>query len=242
MTTGELIVIASVVFAAATVTMVAGFGFALLAMPLLTLAVPVSQAVVIVVLLGLCSTTWQAVALRRDALRPLVRQLTVSACVGMPLGLVILDVVDDRPLRVGLGAAVLVATVFLACQPRLAHVGPGLEYSLGFVSGVLNTSLGTNGPPLVFVLQARRLRPDQFRATIAVVFMLSNILAAALFVVDGKLTGAGLAASAAALPAWFAGSSLGAAIRPRVSATHFRWMVLLLLLTTGSTAIIAAFV
>lgn len=240
MTAVELIVIAAVVLLSATVNMVAGFGFALLAMPLMTLAVPVAQAVVIVLLLGFCSTTWQAISLRRHALRPLLKQLTLSAYIGMPLGLVVLNVVGDQPLRIGLGVAVLVATAFLACHVRLSHVGPLFDYLLGFVSGVLNTSLGTNGPPLVFALQARGLKPDQFRATIATVFMLSNLLAIALFAVDGRVTGSGLLASAIALPPWLAGSTLGAAIRPRVSSAHFRQMVLLLLLTTGTTAIVAA--
>lgn len=240
MTAFELILIAAVVFVSATVNMIAGFGFALLAMPLMTLAVPVAEAVVIVLLLGFCSTAWQAVTLRSHALRPLIKQLTVSAYLGMPVGLVVLNVVNDRPLRIGLGAAVLVASAFLACQVRLSHIGASLDYSLGFVSGALNTSLGTNGPPLVFVLQARGLKPDQFRATIATVFMLSNLLAIALFVIDGKLTGDGLIASAIALPPWLAGSSLGAVIRPRVSPTYFRRMVLLLLVTTGATAIVAA--
>ena len=58
----------------------------------------------------------------------------------------------------------------------------------GFTSGVLNTSLGTNGPPLVFDLQARAIDANTFRATISMVFVFGNMLALTLFVLDGKVT------------------------------------------------------
>ena len=62
----------------------------------------------------------------------------------------------------------------------------------GFVSGVLNTSLSTNGPPIVFALQARHLPPDRFRGTINVVFACCNILGTTLFIAAGKVGPDGL--------------------------------------------------
>ena len=55
-TTGQLIVVAVAIFVAAFVQMLAGFGFALLAMPVMTLAIPVEEAVVIVAILSLATT------------------------------------------------------------------------------------------------------------------------------------------------------------------------------------------
>ena len=189
MSTGQLIVVAVAIFSAAFVQMLAGFGFALLAMPIMTLAVPVEEAVVIVAIFGLATTGWQSIHLRRDAEPGLVRRLTLFSLLGMPLGLVVLNVVDDRTLRIVLGVSVL--TRHLCCWRGVSaspHVGPGLDAGCGFLSGVLNTSLGTNGPPLVFDLQARGLDADSFRATISAVFVFSNIVALLLFIADGKVT------------------------------------------------------
>jgi uncharacterized membrane protein YfcA len=238
--TGELIVVAVAVFAAVAVYMVAGFGFALLAMPMMTFAVPVEQAVVVVALLAIVSTTRQAVRFRREARIPLARRLVLASYAGMPVGLVVLNVADDRPLRMVLGIGVLVATVVLARDITLEHVGPRLDHVLGFVSGVANTSIGTNGPPLVFDLQSRRLRPDEFRGTIAVVFALGNVFSLLLFLVDGKITTDGLVAAGIAFPAWVLGTLLGRALRPMVPEAHFRRLVLCLLLLTGVTTIVAA--
>lgn len=240
MTTAQLIVVAVAVFVAAFVQVIAGFGFALLSMPIMTLALPVEQAVVVSTLLGMVSTTWQGWHFRADARRPLVKRLTLAAFVGMPLGLVILNVVDDRTLKVVLGVAVLIATAMLVRRINLSHVGSRLDYGAGFLSGVLNTSLSTNGPPLVFDLQARHLAPDEFRATITMVFALSNVVGLSLFLLDGKVTADGLQAALVAVPAWVLGLALGWPVRKHVHGERFRWMVLVLLFGAGTSTIVFA--
>lgn len=236
-TSGQLVVVVVAIFVAAYVQILAGFGFALLAMPIMTIAVPVQQAVVVSTLLGALSTAWQAWHLRRDADRLLVRRLVIAAFVGMPLGLFALNVVSDRALRIALGVAVLVATYLLIRQVNLHHVGPALDYGVGFVSGVLNTSLSTNGPPLVFGLQARHLSPAQFRSTINLVFAFSNVAGVTLFALDGKFTWRGVTAAAIAVPAWLIGQALAWPVRKRLAPERFRTMVLSLLGVAGVSTI-----
>lgn len=240
MSAGDLIVVAAAILAASFVQVIAGFGFALLAMPIMTLAIPVERAVVVATLLGAATSAWQSIHQRADADRLLVRRLVIGAYVGMPLGLVVLNVVADRPLRIVLGISVLVATGLLARRMSLAHVGPTLDYPCGFLSGVLSTSLATNGPPLVFVLQARHLHPDRFRATIVAVFALSNVLALTLFIADGKITDDGLRAAALAVPAWIVGQGLGWPVRRHMHGERFRWLVLALMFAAGATAVLFA--
>lgn len=240
MTTGQLILIASAIFAASLVQVVAGFGFALLCMPIMVISVPVEEAVVISALTSIMSTTWMAVHLRHHAQVPLLRRLVLASFVGMPLGLVILNVVSDFALQLTLGISVLIATALLATNANLSHVGPRMDYAMGFTSGVLNTSLSTNGPPLVFDLQARRLTADQFRATISATFALGNVVGIALFIADGKVNRTGLKATAIALPAWAAGQLIGWPLRKHVDGERFRILVLCLLCAAGVSTILFA--
>ena len=240
MTTSDLIVVAVAVFAAIIVYMVAGFGFSLLAMPVMTFAIPVEDAVTVAILLAVMGTGHQAITHRRHVRRPLAARLVVSSFVGMPLGLLALDVVSDRTLRIALGIGVIVATVVLIRNLTLEHVGPPLDYVMGFVSGVGNASIGTNGPPIVFDLQSRRLAPNEFRGTIATVFVLGNLFTVGLFLLDGKIDGDGLQAVAIAFPAWLLGALLGRALQPRVPERLFRRLVLGLLLVTGVATIATA--
>ena len=205
MTGLELTVVVAAVFVAAVVQVLSGFGFALLSVPLMTLAVDAKEAVVISTLMGAGVSSWQAWHGRRHTDRPVAKRMVIGAYLGMPLGLLVYLTVDDHVLRLLLGIAVLIAVVLLAIRLDLRHVGPGLDTGAGFLSGVLNTSLSTNGPPLVFALQTRHLPPDVFRATINTVFACSNLLGVTLFVVSGKLNHDGLTAAAIALPAGLMG-------------------------------------
>lgn len=241
-TTAQLIVVGMAVFVAAFMQIVAGFGFALLAVPLMTLAVEPKVAVVVSTLTGIFVTSWQAYKDRALADKVLVKRMTIGAYVGMPLGLLVFVSVDDNVLRFLLGVAVLVATVLLALRVNLHHVGPRLDYGAGFISGVLATSLSTNGPPLVFDLQARQLSAPTFRATISTVFALSNFGGLALFIAAGEITRDGIVAAAVTIPAMLFGQLLGFPIRKHVHGERFRWLVLLLLMAVAVSAIVNAIV
>jgi uncharacterized membrane protein YfcA len=240
MTTAEYVTVAAAVFAAGFVQVLSGFGFSLLAMPLMTLQVPTKEAVVIATLLGGSVTMYQAWHGRHHVERRIARRMVIGAYLGMPLGLWVYLSVDEHVLRGALGGAVLVAAVLLAMRLQLSHVGSGLDLGAGLVSGVLNTSLSTNGPPLVFALQARHLRPDAFRGTINVVFACCNVLGVTLFLAAGKVTGDGLLAALVALPALAAGQALGFPLRRHVAGDRFRTLVLGLLVVTAATSIVSA--
>jgi uncharacterized protein len=241
-TTTQLIVVGAAVFIAAFMQVVAGFGFALLAVPLMTLAIEPKVAVVVSTLTGVFVTSWQAYKDRAVAERPLVKRMTIAAYVGMPLGLLVFVTVNDDMLRLLLGVAVLIAVVLLAMRVNLHHVGPHLDYGAGFISGVLATSLSTNGPPLVFALQARQLPADRFRATIATIFALSNIGGLALFIASGQITRDGIVAAAVTIPAMVLGQLLGYPIRKHVHGERFRVLVLILLVIAAISAIVNAIV
>lgn len=232
--------VAVAVFVAITVYMIAGFGFALIAMPVMTFALPVEDAVVVAVLLAIVSTGHQAVTHRAHVRRPLAARLVVASFAGMPVGLLALNVFEDRTLKIALGVGVVVATLVLLRDLTLAHVGPTLDYAMGFVSGVANASIGTNGPPLVFDLHSRRLSPNEFRGTIATVFVLGNLFTIMLFLIDGKIDTDGLRAVAVAAPAWLVGAAFGRALQPKLPEHLFRKLVLALLLVTGVATIATA--
>jgi uncharacterized protein len=241
-TAPDLVMVTVAVFAAAFVQVLSGFGFALLAMPLMTLAISTKEAVVISTLLGAGITVFQAWHSRAAVDRQIARRMVIGAYAGMPLGLWVYIAVDEQVLRAMLGVSVLIAVVLLAGRISLAHVGNGLDFGSGFASGVLNTSLSTNGPPLVFVLQARQLGPDAFRGTINTVFACCNVLGIALFVLAGKVHHDGVLAAAVALPALIAGQLLGFPLRRHVTGERFRVLVLGLMVLAAVTTIAGALI
>jgi uncharacterized membrane protein YfcA len=230
----------AVILFAAFIHGIAGFAFGLMSVPLLALLLPAHQAVVISSLVGASSNVWQAWVHRDHVDRAAVRDLTVSAYLGMPVGLVVFKLVSSRTLQVLLGVAVVAAVVVLVSRVDVSRVGRRFEYGCGFVSGVLNTSLSTNGPPVVFALQARGLPPDLFRGTISLFFTICNVGALVGFALAGKVNRAGVLVSLVALPALLVGLAGAGPVRRRIDPRRFRALVLVLLVVSAASAILAA--
>ena len=233
--------VVAVVAVASLAQSLAGFGFGLLAVPLMTLMIAPHQAVIVATVIGTVSTTLQAVIDRRFCDWSLAKRLAIAAYVGMPFGLFVFVAVSESALRFALGVVVLIATIVLARGFSFKGESRFMDFLMGFFSGVLSTSTSTNGPPLVFLLQARGIEPHVFRATINSVFALSNVLALILFGASGEMEKTGMVAAVVALPVLFLSLRVGYALRPRVKVEHFKKLVLTMLLLSGLSVLSSAF-
>ena len=198
------------------------------------------DAVVVSVLVASVSTTTQAVADRRFTEWKTVRRLSLMSYAGMPFGLFVFNVVSERNLRLGLGAVVIVATVLIVRNFQIPDNARRYDWVLGFVSGVLNTSTSTNGPPLVFLLKSRSMDAASFRATLNTVFSIANIGALILFLGSGKMSEENLVGAAFALPALALTLRIGYAMRKRVNEETFTRLVVGLMLLSGASVLISA--
>lgn len=237
----EILWVVVVVAVSSLAQSLAGFGFGLLAVPLMTLVIAPHQAVIVATMIGTVSTTLQAVIDRRFCDWSMAKRLSIAAYAGMPLGLYVFVVVSESALRFALGVVVLGATVVLARGFSFKGHSRLMDWLMGGMSGVLSTSTSTNGPPLVFLLQARGLEPHIFRATINTVFALSNFVALILFASSGEMESNGALAALVALPFLFLSLRAGYALRPRVKVEHFKKLVLGMLFLSGVSVLSSAF-
>lgn len=235
--------VAVIVLFAACAQMVSGFGFALMAVPLMGLAIDLKTAVVISTICGTASNTYQAIVDGRHRDARLVRVLIIFSLLGMPFGALLLDRVDVEVLQVIIGIVVLFALGVVVRQPKAQRRdGWFPEASAGFVSGVLATSTSTNGPPLVFLLRSKGLAPEEFRATINTVFSFVAFLTVGIFVASGRFTSDVFAGAVVALPGLVIGMFLGVRLRAWVSIDLFWKIVALLLVVTAMSSIFSGLV
>ena len=240
-TTTQVVVVGGAIFFSAMVTAVAGFGFGLMSVPLMSLAIDLHSAVIVSSIVAVLANLVQTMLFRRHLDRRLGNRLLAASIVGLPIGYVIYALVNDDILRIILGIGVVIAVAALARGLNLAHLGPRIDWVLGFISGVLNTSISTSGPPLVFDLQARKLAPEAFRATINYIFLVSGFLGLVLFVGGGKVHVHELRAGLIAAPALALGMWVGLPLRRRFSPERFRVLVLVLLVAGAVGAVAKAF-
>lgn len=236
----ELFGIASAMGIAAFVQSISGFGLALLSVPLMSLFADVRLSVVVVNLIGLMTTSAQAWKEKDHADAPLAVRITIAAIVGMPLGLIAFIYLSDTYLKVGLGVVVLFVTLLLMRGFTLRSSSRTADWLLGGASGALSTSVGTNGPPLVFLFQARQMTQEVFRATISRVFVFSNVVTVAIFAFAGKITKDSVVAAVVSLPVLVLAIMLGFRTRRFVNQQRFRVLVLSLLVISGISIIVSA--
>jgi uncharacterized protein len=218
-----------------------GFGFALVAAPILFALLGPREAVTAGALLALLAN---ALTLATERRRPavLVRDagmLVGWALPGLALGALALRELPERPLSALVALAVLAALVGrvrsrgVAVRPRAWHAPVA-----GASSGALATSTSLSGPPLVFYLLARGAAPAAMRDTLAAVFVaqallgLPALLATGTFAVPGSIW----ALAAAAL----AGQLLGRRAFAWLHGERYERAVVVLLAVTALVALAAS--
>lgn len=240
-TSTQVLFVAVAVFASAAVTAVAGFGFGLMSVPLMSLVIDLHSAVIVSSIVAIPVNAAQMLLYRKVRERVIGNRLLIASIVGLPFGYLVYALISDRALRFALGAGVLLAVVALARGLDLAHVGPHMDWAMGFSSGVLNTSISASGPPLVFDLQARNISANAFRGTLNYIFLFSGVIGLGIFAVGGKVHEREVATGLIALPAMGLGLLSGLPMRRRFSPERFRVLVLVLLVAGAVAAVAKAF-
>ncbi len=216
-----LLVSGLIIALAAFVQSTTGFGFALIAVPLLATVTDPQRAVVSVTAVSLLLSAWVGWRHRAALDREAVIGYTWTGLLGMPVGLLVLLVVPSSALKILVGVVVLLAVAGMLLRYRVS--GRGWQIAAGLLGGALLTSTGMNGPPIVIGLDARALPPARFRATLQAIFALQGVVAVGLFAVSGLVdreVGPLVIADAVALPiGWRLGALLFHRLSPNSSAS-----------------------
>jgi uncharacterized membrane protein YfcA len=144
-----------------------------------------------IVVLALVITTLTLVVEHR---RPQVDARETIALVGWTLpglvaGALVLRVASERPLTILVALVVLAAVALrLRSAPRSHPWSHRRTAVAALTSGVLSTSTGVGGPPLVFHLLGRGWSRGLMRDTLTVVWVLGGILSAGALIITGTFT------------------------------------------------------
>jgi uncharacterized membrane protein YfcA len=210
----------AVVFLATLVRSAFGFGEALIAVPLLSLSIPVQIAAPVAVLL---SITIAAVVVVQDRRKIHVRStawLLAPTFVGIPFGILLLTAVDQRVVKSLLAAVIVTFSGYFllgARPPELRRDSRPWLLGCGFFAGLFGGAYGMNGPPLVIYGAMRRWSPQHFRATLQGYFLPASIVAMAGYWVSGlwvpTVTHYYLISLPVAIPAIFLGRAVNYRLR-----------------------------
>ena len=165
------LVAAAAVAAGAALQSATGFGFSIVAAPLVFAVVDPEEAVGLLIVLGSLVNVLTLVSERRRP-RPVIRECAVLLAFALPgavAGVAILRALDPVALQVAVSVGVVATLIArrLAKRRTSAWGGP----LAGLAAGALTTSTTTAGPPLIVYLLGRELEPVQVRDTMPVCFL-----------------------------------------------------------------------
>jgi len=232
----------AIAFLAAACQSLTAFGFALVAVPLLSLAWEVKPAVVTSTVVGTLILLPLLYEVRGRVPIGRVAPMLLGSMAGIPIGVLILERIDAVTLEVVVASVVIVGSVLIYFSPGLRLRRPPAPLSLlvGGLSGALRAATSMGGPPVVLYALALEREVERFRATLLAVFLPTSVVTIAALAAAGRVTGDVLLVSIVAQPAVVLGSLSGRWARAHVSEALFRLVVLALLLASSGAMLASA--
>ena len=223
---GVLLVAAAVAVAAGAVLQSAtGFGFALVAAPLLFPALGPEEAIGTLLVLACVGSVLILTAERRRP-RPLGGDAATIVAASLPgaiAGAIVLRSLDPATLQYAVTISVGAALLVRWTAPR----GPRRRRrwwsapAAGIAAGALTTSTNASGPPLLLHLTGRRTEPARVRDTINVCYLgLSAVSAGALWITHTSDALPDPAVLAVLVPLVVLGNLVGRPIFSRLAVGH----------------------
>ena len=235
----EILAASVALFLGSAVVSTVGFGYGMIASPLLLLFVEPQTVVVtinsVVLALFVLITYRNRSYLSVRTILP----ISLAGLAGVPFGVWALSSVDASVLRVSIAGLILLLALVAVLRVRWpSSQQRALGPLIGFVVGALVAALGIGGPFLALLLLSRGWSSGALRASMAFYFLFIKVTAVVGYGVAGLYTSERLVLIlVVALPA-LAGFVVGALVTDRIDEALFRKAVLAVI-TVGSIMVLA---
>ena len=231
------LLICLIVFSAAFLRGLTGFGYALLAVPFVGL---VSTPAVAVVMAILMQVAMGPIGLR-SSLRiidiPMVLKIAALACLTTPVGLWLLDIVSDDVARLIItGIAIGSFLAFMVKRKPDINLTPLQVVLTGASSGILNGFAAMPGPPVVLQFVRENVPPAMARSSMITIFFATSIMGSLVAFWRGMVDERLIVLTALSIPFMIAGNQLGARFFGAISEPVWRSMIIILLGIAGAVA------
>ena len=239
-----LIPVMLIIFLAAVVMGVTSFGFALIAVPLLNLLLPLKVLVPVLILYGVITDMILLLPIYRHLDLKGMGYLVGAGILGIPLGTWLLVILDESILKIAVGIIVIVSAWALYSGYRVQIGNEKLGNAVaGFISGLLNGSITMSGPPVIIFYNNQQLEKQVFRANLAFYFLLTTVITVPFMYWGGLFTPDVIKLAVTMSPSLLIGAAgilLGSRLGTSMSGSLFNRLSLLLFFLMGCMSIISA--
>ena len=223
-------------FAGALVAGLSGFAFGLVAASIWLFIITPLQTATLIVAFGMIVQGYSVWKLRGALDWNKLWPFVLGAAFGVPIGVTILTWTNPDHVRTGVGAFLVLYSLYAWFRPAIAPVksgGAAADAGVGFLNGVLGGITGLAGILVTIWCGLRGWPKDQQRAVFQPVAVAIFLMSALWIGARGAITADTAKLFLMGLPALFAGTWIGLKLYGRLDEATFRKVVLFLLLISG---------
>ncbi|ALX49701.1 sulfite exporter TauE/SafE family protein [Lentibacillus amyloliquefaciens] len=209
-----------------------GFGFSIMATPLLLLMFEPREAVQINLVLSLVISISLIRKIRKDIDVSVLRRLITGSLTGLPIGMIAFLMIDMTGLKVVVSILILALTFLLMLNFRI-HKSKKRDLAAGGISGAFTTSIGMPGPPLLLYFAGTDTTKEKLRGTTLAFYLWIYAISLIVQVIFAGTTADIWKSSAAGLPIVLTGLFLGQVLFRWINQELFRKLMYILLIFTG---------
>ena len=237
LTNEQIILSVIIIFISYIVKGLTGFGSGLVAIPLLAFIFPLKFIVPVLGLLSYSGTIIQSVSLRKQASWQDIWPIIPFSLAGIAVALWLLVNLDSRILALALGVFIIIYASYSLLPLKDITGGRKWAVMAGTCGGLVGALFGNGGPFYVIYLKMRQLDRSQFRATIAMIFLLDGGFRVAGYSTSGLYNSQVLWLVVILFPVLLVAMYVGHHIHIKINQLLFNRIINIMLLISGSMLI-----
>lgn len=211
-----------------------GFAGALVALPILLMAMPLPEAIAYISIFYFISTPVFVYREWGNMDKGILKKLAISSILGVIIGIVILSYGQPLVLKKALGIFIILFVLNSLRVQNQLKLAPKMEYTFGFLGGFFSGVFSTGGP--LYVMIVKNVAPDvkTFRATMFGILGLVTMVRLPVLAIGGILTMNQLYNSLFVLPFFILALVLGKKAYLKMDELLLKKMILGLLFISGT--------
>lgn len=217
-----------------------GFGFSILAVPLITLFISPKTAVPILLIYSMIINIVVLYSARKAIDLKKIWILLAAGIITMPLGAHLLVIMNEDLLKIFIGSMILIFGILLLIGFRKQFANEKIAMlPVGMLSGLLGGSISISGPPIILFLSNQDVDKHTFRGNLAAYFFILNLFTIPVYYLNGLLTKEVWNYSLTFLPGLLVGVIVGNILSHKIKENHFKKLTLILLIIMGLLSIVS---
>lgn len=237
----DLLIIFLIIFLTNIVQTITGFAGSMLAMPFLLLIMSMSDAKILIVIVGVFWSLWMLVRNFKKVNWKFVWILSLIMSIGIIIGVLLLKIVPTKIVLLIMGLVIISAAIKNLIGKNIDTNNKILEFIFGIFSGIMQGMVLMGGPFLVLVANSYLKDREEYRTTLAVLWLVINFVLLFVYWLQ-KLynTKIFLVSAVSAFPLVLA-IYVGSLLNKKINNKQFEFLVNILLIVSALSMLVKIF-